>query len=110
MLVIAYYDALRSDPLMRQLAFWELAGPSAQLEAVSAARGRVMTRWIAQARGLRAPREGEDAPAINAALIAAAQTLAFAEHANGAFSGLALGAGAKRAHAALRAHVRAIYR
>jgi AcrR family transcriptional regulator len=98
-LVLAYYDALRADPLVQRIALWELAAPSEQLTRIGEARGRVMMRWMMEVRGDATPPLGVDAPVINALLIAAVQFLALAERAGGRFSGLDLSDEASRARA-----------
>jgi AcrR family transcriptional regulator len=111
-LVLAYYDALRADPLVQRIALWELAAPSEQLTRIGEARGRVMMRWMKEVRGDSAPPPGVDAPVINALLIAAVQFLALAERAGGRFSGLDLSdeASRARARAGLVRLVQATYR
>ena len=98
-LVLAYYDALRADPLVQRIALWELAAPSEQLTRIGEARGRVMMRWMMEVRGDATPPLGVDAPVVNALLIAAVQFLALAERAGGRFSGLDLSDETARARA-----------
>ncbi len=81
--------ALRADPLARQLIAAETR-PGGAPAAFTAARGRVMAAWLANARAGLAPPEAADAPALNALLIAAVQQIALVGAAGGRFAGLSL--------------------
>jgi AcrR family transcriptional regulator len=110
-LVLAYLDALRSDPLMLRITLWELAEPSAELRGMSEARSIAIGRWMAKMRGNATAPPGVDAPAINALLIGAVQILALSEKADGRFAGLDLShpAGRERLRAAISHLFRAAY-
>lgn len=75
-LVLALHDHLRTDEAYRQLRAAELSDPG-RAAAFRAARGAVLRDWVARARGgLEMPAD-RDVPALNAALVAAAEGLAF---------------------------------
>lgn len=110
-LVLGLADLLRGDHALQQIAAWEAAAPSPLVDRVGAARAVELNRWIeGVAAGLEPPAD-VDAPAINAALIAAAQSFATYGGALGAFAGLPLESDAhwRRARSALSALVRAAY-
>jgi AcrR family transcriptional regulator len=76
-LALRLLDLLTEDPRHRQLRALELAGPPGAMDRFAQARGRVLRDWMQAARGELRPPEGIDAPALNAALIAAVEGLAF---------------------------------
>lgn len=75
-LVGTLYAHLRTDAVYRQLRAVELSDP-AGAAAFRAARGRALQSWVAAARGNLAMPADRDTPALNAALVAAAEGLAF---------------------------------
>ncbi len=89
-LALGYLQALRDDPLVRQLVAWEATAPNPQVRRLAEARGRALSAWMAAQRGGLAPPDGCDAPAINALLIAGIQHLVLAAAANGGFAGVRL--------------------
>lgn len=100
-LALALFDHVAADARYRRLRALELADPAAAAR-FRAARGEALRGWIAAARGDLHPPEGRDAPATNAALIAAAEGLAM--------GGAELdGDAAGRAREALEGLVRAAY-
>jgi AcrR family transcriptional regulator len=89
-MMLGFLDALRADPLMQKIMIWEIADASPLVQRLTLARGKVMMRWVAESRGTLTPPAGVDAPAVNAALLAAIQHLVLAGAAAGQFSGLPL--------------------
>lgn len=81
---------LRSDPLLRQIAAWEVAAPSPLIAPMAAARSRRLAAWMQDMRGDLTPPPGVDPAPLNALLIAAVQQLALAGAHGGSFAGLAL--------------------
>jgi AcrR family transcriptional regulator len=106
-LALGFMQALRDDPLVRQLVAWEVATPNPQVRRLAEARGRALGAWMAAQRGGLAPPAGCDAPAINALLIAGIQHLVLAAFASGGFAGMRLvdEADWERVRGALRAVV-----
>lgn len=90
LLILGLLDLLRRDRIMQQIIAWELAAPSPVLSRLVAARSQRLGAWMHQMRGSLVPPEGVDAPAINAALIAATQHLVLSASASGAFAGIAI--------------------
>lgn len=88
--ISAYIDALRADPLMQKLVAWELSETSPHLRRMSDQRARQLALWVARMRGPLQPREGTDAPALNAVLLAAAQHLVLSSSVAGQFIGVPL--------------------
>ena len=86
----AYAANLRQDPVLQQLLAWELAQPSDTLRRIDAARSKAMFAIMPRLRGDEKPPEGIDAPALNAALLAALHYLVLRGATMGAFSGLPL--------------------
>jgi len=104
-LLIEYFIALRRSPLVLRLLAWELAEPSAALEALETARSAAMAGWVAELRAAAQPvPAGIDAPAINALLLAGLHYLALRERSLGRFAGLEVStpAGQARIAAAVR--------
>ncbi len=87
-LLLGLLDLLRGDKIMQQTIAWELAAPSPLLSRLIAARSQALSTWMHHMRGDLTPPPGADAPAINAALIAAAQHLVLSASASGAFAGM----------------------
>ncbi len=83
-------DALRHDPLIRQIAAWEVIDPTPLVQPLARARSVALTAWVEARRGTLRPPPGVDAPALIALLVAAVQHLAMAEASMGRFSGLTL--------------------
>lgn len=109
-LALAYADALAKDAVLRGLIAWEQVESTPLLTTLEAARSATMRAWMTErVAGLPRP-EGVDAPAINAVLIAAIQTLALSRGQDRAFSGLTLDdAGWARVEAAVVTIARAVY-
>lgn len=107
----AYLQALRSDSLMQRLVAWELSDPSPHVRRMADQRARGLADLVTRLRGDRTPPPGCDAPALNAALIAAVQHLVLAGATSGRFTGLPLATDTDwdRARAALVRLVRAAY-
>jgi AcrR family transcriptional regulator len=107
----AYLDAFRGDSLMQRLVAWELSDPSPHVRRLADQRARGIGDLVQRLRGERTPPPGSDAPALNAALIAAVQHLVLAGATNGRFSGLPLTSESDwdRAKAALVRLARAAY-
>lgn len=89
-LLDALVEVLRSNPLMQRIIAWELSEPNALTHSFAQARSRALADWIARLRGDLAPPANIDAPAINAALIAAVQQMVLGGAATGSFAGLPL--------------------
>lgn len=87
---LALIEALRSDPLARQVALWELGNPSAQVQRLAAARSRAMADWMRDRRGTLAPPPGVDAAAANALLVGGVLHLVLAAGTTGRSTGLPL--------------------
>lgn len=89
-LVELYAEALRADPLMRRILVWELSESSPHIARMAEARAKGIAQWIERMRGSLMPPKGADAPALNAAIIAATQQLVLAAESSGTFAGLPL--------------------
>ena len=109
--ILAVADLTRATPLLARIVAWELAEPSELAARLVDTRGRRLAAWAADLRGNLTPPAGVDAPALNALLIAAAQTVAAASLTQGRYVGLGLGdeAGWARARGGLAALARGVY-
>lgn len=109
--VLALAELTRCTPLLARIVAWELAEPSDLAARLIDVRGRRLAAWVADMRGNLGPPAGADAPALNALLVAAAQTVAAASLTQGRYVGLDLAADADwaRASAGLKALVRGVY-
>lgn len=108
----ALLDALRADPLMRQLIGWEMTGTGDAVQGMAKARSAGMARRIIPLlRAAAPPPEGVDAPAVNALLIGAVQQAAMSGAALGGFAGLPLASDADwaRLRSALVALIQSLY-
>lgn len=110
-MVLGFLHVLRQDALMCRIMAWEIAEPSPQIQRLTLARSKSMMAWVAESRGDLVPPAGRDAPALNAALLAAVQHLVLSGAAAGQFSGLPLACDDhwRRAEDAIRALVRGAY-
>ncbi len=72
-LALALFDHLCGNARYRQIKVVEITAPSPATAAFVAARGRAIQGWVMAARGDLTPPDGIDAPALNAALIAAVE-------------------------------------
>lgn len=110
--VVALADLTRRTPLLARIVAWELAEPSDLAARLIEVRGRRIAAWVADLRAGLGPPAGVDAPALNAVLIAAAQTVGAASLTQGRYAGLELAADAGWARAVdgLRSLVRGVYR
>jgi AcrR family transcriptional regulator len=108
---LALLDALRADPLARQIALWELSSASDHVQRLAAARSRAMADWMRDRRGALAPPPGVDAPAANALMVGAVLHLVLAGQTAGQSTGLPLRTEADwdRVRAALRSLVASLY-
>ena len=89
-LALEYLDALRGNRLAQRILAWEAAEDAASPQRFATARDKAITAWIYRERGNLMPREGVDATAATAVLLAGVQHLALAGAASGRFSGLRL--------------------
>lgn len=89
-LALLYLDALRADPLVRQIAAWELAEESEQVRRLSEARSKALAAWLERMRGSMQPPKGADTVTLNALVIAAIQQLVLASVTSGRFAGVSL--------------------
>ncbi len=89
-LSLLYLDALRSDPLVRQIAAWELAEETEQVRRLSEARSKALAGWLDRMRGSMAPPKGADTSTLNALVIAAIQQMVLASVTSGRFAGVSL--------------------
>jgi AcrR family transcriptional regulator len=105
-LALEYLEALRGNRLAQRILAWEVAEDASLAQSFAAARDKAITAWIYRERGNLMPREGVDATAANAVLIAGVQHLVLAGAASGRFSGLRLNS--DRAWERIRATVEAI--
>ncbi len=105
-LALALFDHLCGNARYRQIKVVEITAPSAATAAFAKARGRAIQGWVMAARGSLVPPGGLDAPALNAALIAAVEGMTVLGAA-----GLPLDSDTNRdrARTALRRLVRAAY-
>ncbi len=87
---LSVFQALRDDPLMRQIVMWELTSNSDQVQRLSRARSVALQEWMQRVRGNLVPPEGMDAAATNAVILAAIQHLVLAGTTAGAFAGVPL--------------------
>jgi AcrR family transcriptional regulator len=88
--LLSYVSALRADPLVQKIAAWEIAETTPLVAQLARSRSQALADWIARERGVLAPPDDIDAPAINAVLIAALQHLVLSSAATGAFAGMSL--------------------
>jgi AcrR family transcriptional regulator len=111
-LLAAYAEHLRADPLLQQVLAWELVAPSPALAALEARRAVAVGHWMEEARGDLAPPDGVDAPAINAVLLAALHYLTLRSRTLPTFAGMDVASrrGRARLDAAFRALLRGAYR
>lgn len=105
-LALEYLDALRGNRLAQRILAWEVAEDAPLPRSFATARDKALTAWIHRERGNLMPREGVDATAANAVLIAGVQHLVLAGEASGRFSGLRLNS--ERAWERIRAAVEAM--
>lgn len=89
-LALLYLDALRADPLVRQIAAWELAEESEQVRRLSEARSRALAGWLDRMRGSMQPPKGADTATLNALVIASIQQMVLASVTSGRFAGVSL--------------------
>ncbi len=89
-LALLYLDALRADPLVRQIAAWELAEETEQVRRLSEARSKALAGWLERMRGSMQPPKGTDTVTLNALVIAAIQQLVLASVTTGRFAGVSL--------------------
>ncbi len=89
-LALLFLDALRADPLVRQIAAWELAEESEQVRRLSEARSKALIGWIERMRGSMTPPKGIDTVVVNGILLAAIQQMVLASVTSGRFAGVAL--------------------
>lgn len=89
-LALLFLDALRADPLVRQIAAWEIAGDSPHVRRLSEARSKALFQWIDRMRGSLQPPKGIDATLTNSLILAAIQQLVLASVTSGRFAGTAL--------------------
>ncbi len=89
-LALLFLDALRADPLVRQIAAWELAEESDEVRRLSEARSRALAGWIDRMKGSLQPAKGVDATVTNAVILAAIQQLVLASVTSGRFAGVTL--------------------
>lgn len=89
-LALLYLDALKADPLVRQIAAWELAEESEQVRRLSEARSKALAAWLERMRGSLQPPKGTDTLSLNALVIAAIQQLVLASVTSGRFAGVSL--------------------
>ncbi len=89
-LALLFLDALRADPLVRQIAAWELAEESDEVRRLSEARSKALGAWIDRMRGGLQPPKGMDAAVTNAILLASIQQLVLASVTSGRFAGVSL--------------------
>jgi AcrR family transcriptional regulator len=110
--VEALLDALRADPLMRQLIGWELTGSGDAVQGMAAARSAALgARVLPLLKAAAPPADGLDAPVLNALLIGAVQQAAMSGASQGGFVGLKLESDADwaRLKAGLRVLVKGVY-
>jgi AcrR family transcriptional regulator len=110
--VEALLDALRVDPLMRQLIGWELTGTGEAVQGMARARAAALgARVLPLLKSAAPPPAGVDAPVLNALLIGAVQQAAMSGTAHGGFVGMPLQTDADwtRLKAGLRALVNGVY-
>lgn len=89
-LALLFLDALRADPLVRQIAAWELAEESEPVRKLSEARSKALGSWIDRMGGSLQPPKGVDSAATNALIIAAIQQVVLASVTSGRFAGISL--------------------
>lgn len=89
-LALLFLDALRADPLVRQIAAWELAEESDEVRRLSEARSKALAGWIDRMKGSLQPPKGVDANVTNALILAAIQQLVLASVTSGRFAGVTL--------------------
>lgn len=89
-LSLLFLDALRADPLVRQIAAWELAQESEDVRRLSEARSKALAGWIDRMKGSLQPPKGIDANVTNAVILAAIQQLVLASVTSGRFAGVTL--------------------
>lgn len=109
---LSLLQALRDDPLMRQIVLWELVEPTPLIQKFSQSRARSMQEWMARTRGDLQPPPGVDVPALNAMLVAAVHHIAVSGANTGSFAGLDLKTEDdwERVRRTLRAIIETMYR
>jgi AcrR family transcriptional regulator len=81
---------LRSEPLLRKIALWELTDASPQVQDLARARSRAMAAFVQEARGTLAPPAGVDAAVVNALLVGGLHQLVLSAQTSGTYTGLSL--------------------
>lgn len=109
---LAQTEAIRADPLSRQIALWELASPTDQVQRLAAARSRAMTGWMRDRRGALTPPPEVDAAAVTVLLVGAMLHLVLAGETAGQSTGMPFRTEADRdrIRLALRSLVSSLYR
>lgn len=104
-------EVLRTEPLARESALWELTDRSGLVRTLSEARAAAIGGWLARRRGSLEPPPGIDAPAVNALLVAGVSYLVLAARSSDRVVGLDTGDPATwdRVEDAVAALVRAAY-
>ncbi len=92
-LALLFLDALLADPLVRQIAAWELAEESEPVRKLSEARSKALASWIERMGGSLQPPKGVDATVTNALIIASIQQMVLASVTSGRFAGISLKTG-----------------
>lgn len=110
-LALRLLHVLRTEPLARESALWELTDRSGLVRALSEARAAAIGGWLARRRGALEPPPGIDAPAVNALLVAGVSYLVLAARSAERVVGLATDDPATwdRVEAAVTRLVRAAY-
>lgn len=111
-MALSLLQALREDPLMRQIVLWEVIEASPEIQKLATARADSMANWMQRTRAGVAPPEGVDAPALNAMLIAAVHHLVVSGVNTGSFAGINLETEDdwERVRQTLRRIIEAVYR
>jgi AcrR family transcriptional regulator len=110
-LALLFLEALRDDPLMRQIVAWEISEDTEQVRRLSEARSKALSQWLERMRGSLVPPKGVDPVAVNAILFGAIQHLVLAAASGGQCAGMSLKSPKdwEKAAIALKRLVRGVY-
>jgi AcrR family transcriptional regulator len=89
-LALGLLDAYRADPLLARLRAAEWSAPGGAFGGFAEARGKVLSRWIAEARPSAGAPAGVDTAAMTALIVGAVEAVALSAATTGALAGVPL--------------------